>query len=68
RAAPPTEPERAARKMDVDEDYDDSGEDEKKATIVTNGSGPSSAAGDAKTSTPANAGVNGVSGAVTKVE
>ncbi|KAF5574769.1 putative TPR-containing protein, partial [Fusarium pseudoanthophilum] len=33
--------------MDVDEDYDDSGEDEKKATIVTNGSGPSSAAGDA---------------------
>ncbi|KAK2677495.1 Tetratricopeptide repeat [Fusarium oxysporum f. sp. vasinfectum] len=64
----PVEPERAARKMDVDEDYDDSGEDEKKATIVTNGSGPGSAAGDAKTSTPANAGVNGVSGTVTKVE
>jgi hypothetical protein len=55
--------------MDVDEDYDDSGEDEKKAAaIVTNGSGPGSAAGDAKTSTPANAGVNGVSGPVPKVE
>ncbi|KAM0348423.1 hypothetical protein ACHAPU_004396 [Fusarium lateritium] len=68
RPAPITEPERAARKMDVDEDYDDSGEDEKKAAIVTNGSGPGSAAGDAKTSTPANAGVNGVSGPVPKVE
>lgn len=67
-AAPPTEPERAARKMEVDEDYDDSGEDEKKANIVTNGSGPSSAAGDVKTSTPTSASVNGVSGVTPKVE
>lgn len=67
RAAPVSEPERAARKMEVDEDYDDSGEDEKKAAIVTNGSAPGSAAGDVKTSTPANAGVNGIS-AAPKVE
>ncbi|KAF5228543.1 hypothetical protein FAUST_11018, partial [Fusarium austroamericanum] len=67
RTAPVSEPERAARKMEVDEDYDDSGEDEKKTAVVTNGSGPGSAAGDAKTSTPANAGVNGIS-AAPKVE
>lgn len=54
--------------MEVDENYDDSGEDEKKTGIVTNGSGPGSAAGDAKTSTPANASVNGVSGPTPKVE
>lgn len=49
RPAPPpaSEPERAARKMDVDEDYDDSGEDEKKA-VLTNGSGPSAASSDLK--------------------
>lgn len=69
RPAPPAaEPERAARKMEVDEDYDDSGEDEKKAGIVANGSGPGSAAGDAKTSTPVSAAVNGVSGPTPKVE
>ncbi|KAG0652862.1 General transcriptional corepressor ssn6 [Hyphodiscus hymeniophilus] len=47
--APVSEPERAARKMDVDEDYDDDGDEEKKGAIV---SGPGSAAGDAKTSSP----------------
>ena len=47
------EPERAARKMDVDEDYDDDGDDDKKGGIVSAaGSGPASAAGDAKTSSP----------------
>ncbi|TWU78695.1 hypothetical protein ED733_006022 [Metarhizium rileyi] len=58
------EPERAARKMDVDEDYDDSPEEEKKTGIVANGSGP----GDAKTTSPASAGINGSSGTVTKTE
>lgn len=65
-AAPTTEPERAARKMEVDEDYDDSGEDEKKA--LANGSGPGSASGEMKTSTPTSAGVNGASGPTPKVE
>jgi glucose repression mediator protein len=52
RAAPPVaEPERAARKMDVDEDYDDSGEDDKKAAALTNGSAPGSTSGDVKAST-----------------
>ncbi|PNY20468.1 General transcriptional corepressor ssn6 [Tolypocladium capitatum] len=61
------EPERAARKMDVDEDYDDSGEDDKKA-VITNGSAPAPGSTDAKTSTPTSAGVNASSGAVTKTE
>jgi hypothetical protein len=43
--------------MDVDEDYDDEGDDEKKGGIV-NASGPGSATGDGK-STPPNAGANG---------
>lgn len=54
--APVGEPERAARKMDVDEDYDDEGEDEKKGAVSAGGSGPGSASGD-KTGSPA--GVNG---------
>jgi glucose repression mediator protein len=67
RPAPPAaEPERAARKMDVDEDYDDSGEDEKKA-VLANGSGPSSATGDVKAS-PTTAGVNGSAATSTKTE
>lgn len=69
RAAPPVaEPERAARKMEVDEDYDDSGEDDKKAAVLTNGSAPGSTSGEIKTSTPATASVNGASGPVPKVE
>jgi general transcriptional corepressor CYC8 len=44
--------------MEVDEDYDDDGEDEKKGGIVSAaGSGPGSASGEGKTSSPA--GVNG---------
>lgn len=64
------EPERAARKMDVDEDYDDDGEEEKKVPPV---SAPSSTNGDKATS-PTTNGVNGHgpvvngSSAVTKVE
>lgn len=42
------EPERAARKMDIDEEYDDSGEDEKKPRPA---SGPSPAGGDMKNNT-----------------
>jgi hypothetical protein len=61
------EPERAARKMDVDEDYDDSGEDDKKAVIASgSGSAPNSATGEMKTTTPTSAGINGMMNA--KVE
>lgn len=55
--APINEPERAARKMDVDEDYDDSGEEDKKT-----GSGPGSATGEQKNATPTSAGMNGMMG------
>ncbi len=63
---PATEPERAARKMDVDENYDDSGEDDKKAVISGNNSAPGSASGDVKNTTPTSAGINGM--AVPKAE
>ncbi|KAK9424632.1 hypothetical protein SUNI508_03508 [Seiridium unicorne] len=62
------EPERAARKMDVDEDYDDSGEEEKKVIIAGPSSGPASATGELKTSTPVNAGINGMMGPTPKAE
>lgn len=65
-APPPSEPERAARKMDVDEDYDDSGEDDKKA-VLANGSATESASGDSKTS-PTSAGANGSAGVAAKAE
>lgn len=60
------EPERAARKMDVDDDYDD--DDEKKN--ITNGpaSGPGSSAGDAKNATPTSASINGMMGPAPKAE
>lgn len=57
------EPERAARKMDVDEDYDDSGEEDKKTGILSGpptGSGPAS--GEMKNGAPTNAGMNGIMG------
>ncbi|RYP56785.1 hypothetical protein DL769_009852 [Monosporascus sp. CRB-8-3] len=70
-AAPPqvNEPERAARKMDVDEDYDDSGEEEKKVSGgPASGPGPASAA-ELKTSTPTSAGgMNGLMGPTPKTE
>lgn len=44
------EPERAARKMDIDEEYDDSGEDEKKP--VRPASGPGSTSGEMKNTSP----------------
>ncbi|KAK4166100.1 hypothetical protein QBC43DRAFT_19713 [Cladorrhinum sp. PSN259] len=53
------EPERAARKMEVDEDYDDSGEEDKKAGIL---SGPSSASTEMKNGTPTSASINGIIG------
>lgn len=63
------EPERAARKMDVDEDYDDSGEEEKKAVPGGPTSGPASASGDMKaTTTPTSAGINGMMGPAPKTE
>lgn len=71
-AAPPqvNEPERAARKMDVDEDYDDSGEEEKKVSGGGPVSGPGpAAAAELKTSTPTSAGgINGLLGAAPKTE
>ncbi|KJZ75040.1 hypothetical protein HIM_05526 [Hirsutella minnesotensis 3608] len=63
----PAEPERAARKMEVDEDYDDSGEDDKKG-VLANGSGAGPGSAEAKSSTPATAGVNGSSATVAKAE
>jgi hypothetical protein len=62
-AHPPiaSEPERAARTMDVDENYDDSGEEDKKAGIVSGpapGSG-SAAAAEIKNGTPTTATMNG---------
>ncbi|KAI1815704.1 hypothetical protein GGS20DRAFT_596628 [Poronia punctata] len=56
------EPERAARKMDVDEDYDDSGEEEKKVLPSGPKSGAASTSGDTKTMTPANGGMNTMMG------
>jgi hypothetical protein len=56
------EPERAARKMDVDEDYDDSGEEDKKGGIASaSASAPGSATGgDMKNGTPTSASINGM--------
>jgi glucose repression mediator protein len=57
---PPTpvgEPERAARKIDVDEDYDDDAEDDKKASIIVATSAPGPSPGEPKASSPT--GVNG---------
>jgi hypothetical protein len=57
------EPERAARKMDVDEDYDDSGEEDKKAGVTSataSASAPGSATSDMKNGTPTSAGINGM--------
>lgn len=57
-------PERAGRAMDVDDDYDDSGEEDKKAGIVSGpASGPGSATSDIKNgTTPTSAGINGING------
>ena len=53
--------------MDVDEDYDDSGEEDKKAPVASgSGSAPNSATGEMKTATPTSAGINGLMNA--KVE
>ena len=57
---PSTEPERAARKMEVDEDYDDSGEEEKKVPVGAPASGPPSIAGEMRTTTPTSATINGM--------
>ncbi|KAI1083730.1 hypothetical protein F5B20DRAFT_525194 [Whalleya microplaca] len=67
--APPqmNEPERAARKMDVDDDYDDSGEEEKKVNVGGPASGPGSTAGD-KNTTPTSASINGMMGPAPKAE
>ncbi|CAI6098456.1 hypothetical protein V2G26_001049 [Clonostachys chloroleuca] len=67
-AAPTSEPERAARDIKINDDYDDSGDDEKKTAVLANGSGPGSASGDAKTSTPTNGAVNGTPGPAPKTE
>ncbi|KAI0025109.1 hypothetical protein F4780DRAFT_722274 [Xylariomycetidae sp. FL0641] len=62
------EPERAARKMEVDDDYDDSGEEEKKVPINGTAPGPGSASGEMKTATPTSAGINGLMGPAPKTE
>lgn len=55
-AAPAPEPERAARKMDVDEDYDDSGDDDKKATVANGASSVPAETNTSPTSGSANGG------------
>ncbi|CAK7272033.1 glucose repression mediator protein [Sporothrix epigloea] len=65
-----SEPERATRKVEVDEDYDDSGEDDKKSGPVLGGAsnvltGSGSGPGDLKMSTPSSASINGI---ITKSE
>jgi hypothetical protein len=54
--------------MEVDEDYDDSGEEEKKVVPGGLKSGPASASGDMKTTTPTSAGMNGMMGPTPKTE
>ncbi|KAG9231411.1 tetratricopeptide [Amylocarpus encephaloides] len=65
---PVGEPERASRRMDVDEDYDDSGEEDKNGGMVSaSGSGPASTAGEPKITSPIlvnGHGANGVNGAI----
>ena len=58
------EPERAARTMEVDENYDDSGDEKKTATVngAGSGSGPGSSTGDTKMTTPTSASINGIMG------
>jgi hypothetical protein len=54
--------------MDVDEDYDDDGDEDKKGGII---SGPGSASGDAKAMSPAvvnGHSINGASNGQPKVE
>ncbi len=61
------EPERAARKMEVDDNYDDSGEDDKKAAGLPGpASGPASASSDMKNGAPTSAGLNGIMGQKTE--
>ncbi|KFY44385.1 hypothetical protein V494_01498, partial [Pseudogymnoascus sp. VKM F-4513 (FW-928)] len=65
--APAVAEERAARKMDVDENYDDEGEEEKKAPSANGAppSAPGSAGGapaEGKTESPSSASANGGSG------
>lgn len=54
--------------MDVDDDYDDSGEEEKKLSVNGAASGPSSTAGDMKNTTPTSASINGMMGPTSKAE
>lgn len=63
----PLNEERAARKVDVDEDYDGP-EDDKKAAISGPGSAPNSAGGEIKTTTPTSATMNGMIGPAPKIE
>ncbi|OAA71202.1 transcriptional corepressor Cyc8 [Cordyceps fumosorosea ARSEF 2679] len=62
RAPATSEPERAARKMDVDEDYDDAPEDDKKAA-ATNGSKAGSTTDEAKPSSPTSTGAKSATAA-----
>ena len=62
------EPERAARTMEEDDDYDDNSGEEDKKNGITSGpaSGPGSATGELKNGTPTSASINGIIS--TKVE
>lgn len=66
-----SEPERAKRKLEVDEDYDDDGDDEKKLGLLTVGPGSVSTSGDVKSTPPSGVnghGVNNVSNVQPKLE
>lgn len=57
------EPERAARKMDVDDDYDDSGEEDKKVAVSSGPlPGPIASTSDVKNGTQPGTGINGMAG------
>jgi general transcriptional corepressor CYC8 len=57
------EPERAARKMDLDDNYDDEEVDDKRSLAIAGPvNAPTSTSADIKTSTPTSAGMNGMLG------
>jgi general transcriptional corepressor CYC8 len=60
RPAAPTEPERAARKVEVDENYDEESEDKKVVASQANGAPTAPGSSEMKTTTPTSATMNGV--------
>jgi general transcriptional corepressor CYC8 len=59
---PINEPERAARKMDLDDNYDDEEPEEKKPLATAGPAPPPGSAPGEKTHTPTSGGMNGMLG------